>query len=89
MSEYKFIAYEVENGRARIVLNRPEKRNALSIALLEEMQEALWDADDRKDVHAVVIKGAGSCFSSGYDLDPNARAALPDGTHRQIGRAHV
>jgi enoyl-CoA hydratase/carnithine racemase len=62
------ILVEVERGRARITLNRPEKRNALSIALLEELSEALWDADADRAVHCVIVRGAGKCFSAGYDL---------------------
>jgi enoyl-CoA hydratase len=68
MSEFKYIEYEVENGRARITLNRPEKLNALSNDLLYELQEALWEADDNRAVHCVIIRGAGRAFSAGYDL---------------------
>ena len=68
MSEFDNIIYEVENGRARITLNRPEKMNALSNDLLYELNEALWEADDNKAVHCVIIKGNGRCFSAGYDL---------------------
>lgn len=48
---FEHIIYEVERGRARITLNRPEKRNALSIELVEELRTALWEADDDKAVH--------------------------------------
>lgn len=65
---YENILYEVENGRARITLNRPEKRNALSIQLAEELRDALWAADDDKAVHCVILKGAGPSFCAGYDL---------------------
>lgn len=75
MPTYQTILYETERGRARITLNRPEKLNALSIELLTELHEALWEADDDKEVHAVVIKGAGRAFSAGYDLTPMASAA--------------
>lgn len=68
MSSFKHILYEVENGRARITLNRPDKMNALSHDLMYEMAEALWEADDDRDVHCVIIRGAGRCFSAGYDL---------------------
>jgi len=70
------ILVEVERGRARITLNRPEKRNALSLALLEQLHEALWDADADREVHAVIVRGAGKCFSAGYDL---AEAPRRDG----------
>ena len=65
---FKHILYEVESGRARITLNRPEKRNALSIELVEELRDALWEADDNKAVHCVILKGQGSSFCAGYDL---------------------
>lgn len=68
MADFENILYEVENGRARITLNRPEKLNALSLDLLHELHEALWEADDNKAVHCVIIKGQGRCFSAGYDL---------------------
>ena len=70
MPAFQFIRYEVERGRARIVLNRPDKRNALSQALLTELDQALWEADNDAAVHAVVLKGAGKGFCSGYDLTP-------------------
>ena len=65
---FEHITYEVERGRARITLNRPEKRNALSIDLVEELRDALWEADDNKSVHCVILKGEGNSFCAGYDL---------------------
>ncbi len=76
----EFIEYQVEDGRARITLNRPDKRNALSIPMLKELHDALWEADNDKAVHCVILRGAGSSFSGGYDLTPgyNATAAGAD-----------
>ncbi len=71
------IAVEIERGRARITLNRPEKRNALSLQLLEELHDALWDADADRAVHAVIVRGAGKCFSAGYDLTETPKARDP------------
>ncbi len=68
MSEFDNIKYEVEDGRARITLNRPEKLNSLSNDLLYELQEALWEADDNRAVHCVILRGEGRAFSAGYDL---------------------
>ena len=65
---FESIEYEVVDGRARITLNRPEKLNALSHDLLYELHEALWEADDNKAVHCVIVRGAGRSFSAGYDL---------------------
>lgn len=65
---FEHILYEVADGRARITLNRPEKRNALSLQMQAEMAEALWEADNDKAVHCVILRGAGPSFCSGYDL---------------------
>lgn len=68
MTDYQHILYEYLNGRARITLNRPEKRNALSGQALKELQHALWRADEDNRVHCVILAGAGKDFCSGYDL---------------------
>jgi len=68
MGDFERIIYDVEEGRARITLNRPEKLNALSLGLMEELNEALWEADNNREVHTVILKGAGRAFSAGYDL---------------------
>ena len=52
----------------RLTLNRPEKRNALSHRLRSELFEAVRAADRDASVHVIVIRGAGPCFSAGYDL---------------------
>ncbi len=68
MSTYEHIQFEQERGRARITLNRPEKHNAISMRMHRELYEALWAADEDPAVHAIVIKGAGASFCSGFDL---------------------
>jgi enoyl-CoA hydratase len=52
----------------RVTLNRPEKRNALNHALRGGIVNALRDADADPDVRVMIVRGAGKCFSSGYDL---------------------
>jgi len=82
MNDYRTILYEVERGRARITLNRPEKLNALSLELQQELHDALWEADNDTRVHAVIIRGAGRAFSAGYDLTPlGNRRSAPEGDH--------
>jgi enoyl-CoA hydratase len=53
---------------ARITLNRPEKRNAIDGPLRRDLFAALHVHDDDPDVHVTIVRGAGPCFSSGYDL---------------------
>jgi len=59
----------------RITLNRPEKRNALNATLRREILTATRELDRDPEVRVTVIRGAGKCFSAGYDLsgDPNAQ----------------
>ena len=64
----EFILFEVKDRIARITLNRPEKRNALSPALLTELRDALNEADALNDVNVVILEGAGKDFCAGYDL---------------------
>ena len=80
------ILYEVAGGKARITLNRPERRNAMSGALIEELRDALWEADDDKSVHCVILRGAGSAFCAGYDLTPGQRRRPEDDVERRSGR---
>jgi enoyl-CoA hydratase/carnithine racemase len=59
---------DVRPPAARITLNRPERRNALSLGLMEELVAALEQASATPDVRAIVIAGAGPAFSAGHDL---------------------
>ncbi len=57
-----------ENSIFFITLNRPEKRNALNDALIDNLKDALREADKDETLRVVVIKGAGVDFCSGADL---------------------
>lgn len=70
----------------RLTLNRPEKRNALSNELRAEVFAALEAADSDPDVRVTVIRGAGACFSAGYDLGGGARPPFP--YHTAGGAGH-
>ena len=85
--DYEVIIYEVERGRARITLNRPEKLNALSIQLQEELNHALWEADNDNRVHTVILRGAGRAFSAGYDLTPRPLVERDADDHTRDGRS--
>ena len=65
----------VVEGIATIVLSRPEKKNALSIALRDEVTEALRELVRDDAARVIVVTGAGDVFSAGFDL----------GEFRQIG----
>ena len=57
-----------EGPTARIVLDRPDKRNALSLDLMQELIEALRAIGERREIRAIVLEGAGPAFSAGHDL---------------------
>jgi enoyl-CoA hydratase/carnithine racemase len=59
---------EIAPPAAHITLNRPEKRNALSLALMQELIAALEEAAAAPDVRAIVLAGTGPAFSAGHDL---------------------
>ncbi|MBN2223830.1 MAG: enoyl-CoA hydratase [Deltaproteobacteria bacterium] len=65
---YRFITMEITDGVAVITLNRPEVRNALSLALLKELHDALITADGADEVQVIILTGAGTAFSAGIDM---------------------
>ena len=62
------VLFAVEDGVARITMNRPEKRNALNDELIAGLKDALRRADHDKAVRAAILLGSGSYFCSGADL---------------------
>jgi enoyl-CoA hydratase len=84
-TKYEEIRYEVEDGRARITLDRAGKHNAMNAKLLEELEHALWEADEDVQVHCVIIKGDGASFCSGYDLTALGGSKRPG---YRTGRSH-
>jgi enoyl-CoA hydratase len=83
--EYKEIGYEVGEGRARITLARPKRHNAMTPLLLEELENALWEADEDCAVHSVILRGEGASFCSGYDLTSLGGKKRPG---YRTGRSH-
>ncbi len=65
---FRQVLLSAQGPVARLTLNRPEKRNALSLALMEEVITALRDVSARPDIRAVIVEGAGPAFSAGHDL---------------------
>ncbi len=68
---------EPADGVRRLTLNRPEKRNALNNRLRGAIFAALEAADRDSAVRATVLRGAGKCFSAGYDLAQNPTKETP------------
>ena len=75
MAEVELIEHE---GWAEVVLNRPERRNAIDGALGERLAAAFGRLDADDGVHAVLLRGAGGAFCSGLDLKAFNAEPPPD-----------
>ena len=78
MSRHKYILVDSPlEGVARITLNRPDSRNALSNGLRSELFSALEANDQDDTVRVSIIRGAGKAFCAGYDLKSNTDEGRP------------
>ncbi len=68
MPEFRHIVLRSSNGVTTVVLNRPDKRNALCPLLIEELTQALNECE-RGDCGVVILTGAGPAFCSGLDME--------------------
>ena len=67
---YENLTFEIRDHVGHVTLNRPDKMNALSLALRGEIVDVMKEAERNRDVGCIVLKGAGRSFSAGYDLSP-------------------
>lgn len=65
---FENISFETEDNLAVVTLNRPQRRNALSLAVMRELIECLSAIASRHDLQVVILAAAGGAFSSGHDL---------------------
>ncbi|MGA7416257.1 MAG: enoyl-CoA hydratase [Bryobacteraceae bacterium] len=65
---YENICFAAEGNIAVITLNRPQRRNALSLALMQELIDCLDVIGARRDLRVVILAAAGKVFSAGHDL---------------------
>jgi enoyl-CoA hydratase len=72
--EYQTIELQSGGPVAVLTLNRPQRLNAINKQMLGELQDALNRVEADSDVRALVVKGAGGNFSSGFDLKEQMEA---------------
>ncbi|HKD83115.1 MAG TPA: enoyl-CoA hydratase [Terriglobales bacterium] len=65
---YECIRFHTEDDIAVITLNRPQRRNALSLGLMQELIACLHSVGERRDLRVVILAAEGAVFSSGHDL---------------------
>jgi enoyl-CoA hydratase/carnithine racemase len=76
------IVRKIEGATATVTLNRPERRNALSLELMRELLDALDEVGRHPQVRAVILAAAGTVFSSGHDLSEMTGRSI--GEYREI-----
>lgn len=86
-----------EGGALHVTLHRPESRNAMSLAMVDELEAVLDAIRDRRDVRVIVLRGSGGHFCAGGDIKDMAKARMttpkagePDpvaAVNRAFGRA--
>jgi len=77
--EYETVLYEEKKKIGYITLNRPEKHNALSSQLLDDIDAVFDYAEADNKAKVIVLKGAGKSFCSGYDLKQSYYITPPEG----------
>jgi methylglutaconyl-CoA hydratase len=80
---YSTLVLECRDSVATITLNRPDKRNAVTAAMMAELQTALDAIEKNHATRVVILTGAGTCFSAGMDLEMLAAIAKQSPTENQ------
>lgn len=75
---YQYLLYEEKEKIGLVSMNRPDKRNALSRGLLQELTNLLNTIAKERNVNVVIIKGVGKIFSAGHDLKEVYESAPQD-----------
>src|ERR1700687_5067913 len=68
VSAYQNLKFEREGNLAVVTLNRPNRRNALSLDLMRELIDCLSAIGQDREIHAVILAAAGNVFCAGHDL---------------------
>lgn len=80
--DFKTVDYSAADGIARLVLNRPERLNAINHELIGDLVSAVAAANEDASVRVIVLSGAGRAFCAGYDLDWGTK--LEDASQRAM-----
>lgn len=80
--DYQFLRHELENEAAIVTLNRPERRNALSLDLMLELIYVLGEVGRDKKIRTVILAAAGNVFCAGHDL--SEMVGRSEGEYRRL-----
>ncbi len=73
---YSCILYEQTDNIVKIMMNRPDKRNAQDYLMFDELAEAFKKADLDEDIRVIILGGTGASFSAGHDLSGAGQGSL-------------
>ncbi len=79
---YENLCFETDGPVAVVTLNRPNRRNALSLGLMRELMDCLGRIGEDRELRAVILAAAGKAYSSGHDLSELVGRDIND--YRQI-----
>jgi enoyl-CoA hydratase/carnithine racemase len=81
MRHYDFLLVECDAPIAIVTMNRPDRRNALSVGLMEEMIECFRELSQNPEIRAVILAANGPAFSAGHDLSELVDGNIGDYRH--------
>jgi enoyl-CoA hydratase/carnithine racemase len=82
--EYKNLDWAVDRGILVLTLNRPERMNAFTVAMADELVDAFGRASGNDGIRAIVVTGAGTAFCAGMDLSVEGNVFGLDETQRWL-----
>ncbi|MFN2376889.1 MAG: enoyl-CoA hydratase-related protein, partial [Candidatus Binatia bacterium] len=83
--ERRHTSYSVADGVAVLTLNRPDRMNAFTNTMLQEMIEAIREANRDDSVRAIVVTGAGKAFCAGADLGAGGKTFDAEAGGEDVG----
>jgi len=81
---FETIKYEKQGPLAWLILNRPDKLNAINATMVAELNQALDKAERDDEVRVIMLKGEGRAFSAGFDLEMESEASDRDALRREL-----
>jgi enoyl-CoA hydratase/carnithine racemase len=81
MKQYEHLLVESDSPVAIVTMNRPDRRNALSLALMEELIDCFRDLGRQPEIRAIIFAGNGPAFSAGHDLSELIDRQIDDYRH--------
>ena len=81
MKTYEYLLVEADAPIAIITMNRPERRNALSLSLMQDLIDCFLELSKKEDIRAIILAATGPAFSAGHDLSELMDRQIGDYRH--------